>query len=199
MQKNITLILMFLTLSFVITSCYKSGGSAKDSDSETYANTDSTSNFSTDSDSGSVTDTQTDTGSITDTATNSDIDIDTDIDTNTIADSETETDTDILGCIAGLGTCSCYGDCEDGFGYTMHYPDTEDPGTDNWMSPSLELSEAGIAWYFCSVCGSCGSFTKIKDGDGQWTSVSKKEYCQRIIDVNKECNNCLVTASGGGG
>ncbi len=220
MKKRI-IILMFLSL--VITSCYQSGSSSKDGDSETDITTDSVTESSTDSDSDTVaTDTQTDTGTITDMDTSSDIDTDTaadtvatdtqtdtgtitdtdtgsDIDTDTAADSETETDTDLLTCIAGLGTCTCYGECEDGFGYTMHYPDTEDPGTDNWMSPSAQLSEVGIAWYFCSVCESCGSFTKVKDDEGQWISVSKEEYCQRIIEINKECNNCLVTASGGGG
>jgi hypothetical protein len=140
-----------------------------------------------------------------DADTDADTDADADADTDTDADADTDVDTDtdtvapeILECLAEYdGPCECEGDCQDGFGYVVFYP--EEAGEfpfDTW--PSEELLAAGVGWLYCSICTECDEWHRIKP-DGEWIEVDMYEFCAFVVAYDAECGGCLVTASGGGG
>jgi hypothetical protein len=180
--------LMILGLSAATAGCKNVDEESKDSESET-AQSDSDVDADTDSDS------------------DSDSDTDTDTDTDADADSETETDPEMLACFDRYSGCTeCMGDCMDGFGYEVNYPeDAWVSDTDSFsISPSAELEAASVTYYFCSVCGNCGKELKIRPLDeygtpGDWKDVTYREFCQYLLDYNKACDDCLETWYGGAG
>ena len=125
------------------------------------------------------------------------------VDTDSVKDTApppTDSDPRYQECLDRIGwDCTCHGDCEDGFGYTMYYPNTAgvDPAPDCY--PSQELRDVGIAWYYCSICSQCEEWSRVKDDDGNWIDVSKEAFCRVVVETQDACDDCIVTVSGGGG
>ncbi len=222
MARLIPLMMAVLLLG----SCYKSAGSEDndsdaggpdthtgadadadtDSDADTDVDTDSDGDADSDGDSDTDADGDADSDSDTDTDTDIDSDTDTDIDTDVDSDSDTDTDTDtdtvtdpdILECLENYDwECECFGDCEDGFGYVVLYP--QDAGDfPSGVHPQEELLEVGVGWYYCSQCSGCVEWHRIISEYG-WREVTAFEFCEFIVQYDQECGDCLAESWGGGG
>ena len=121
-----------------------------------------------------------------------------DADTEVDPDADVPIDAAIADCLATYDWgCECHGECEDGFGHTVLYPETAGEFSST-ISPSAELLEAGVAYYFCSVCEPCDEWHRIKPDD-EWIDVSLREFCTFIVQYDEGCGGCLATSAGGAG
>ncbi len=168
---------LILLIALSAVGCWNAGDSGDDteSDSDTDADSDADTDADTDSDSDSDTSSDTDSGS-------------------DIGDTDSHTDPDVQECMDEFNAwpCPCHGDCEDGTGYILYYPDNvtiTDPG---FWSPSVQEYEVGVALFMCSSCTPCGESYTIKIND-TWTTTDILGLCEKVVAENGACGGCLTT------